>query len=205
MVSIVIAALVAVAVLVVIFRVEWRYMRFVSAGAVVRRLQRSPSGEFSTNIRGLGWAWDPAPGSGRSANRGRLSGPGRVTYTRVSDEEIRVTLEDRDGRRRESTGPLPRALVAGTPQASRARRSRRLIWAMFAFYPVCGMVGFVIGYAAGGGHDHATRFDHGLVGFVVGFLGVAVLLHIVVVVAGANGVGSRPRVAARADEERPKE
>lgn len=200
--SLVISVVITLAVLVVIFKIEWRYMHFVSAAAVARRLQRSPTGEFSAEIRGLGWAWDPAPGSGRSANGGRLAGPGRVTYKRLADGEIHVTLEGREGKRRESNGPLPRALVAGTPQASRARHARRFSWAVFAFYPLCGGVGFAVGYALGGAHDHTARFDHGLVGFVVGFLGVAVLLHIITVAVGASGVASRPRMAAK---ERPKE
>lgn len=201
--TIVITVVITLIVFALIFKLEWRYMRVVSAPAVVRRLRRSPNGEFTTEIRGLGWAWDPAPGSARAVNHGRLSGPGRVTYTQTTDDLIHVTLVGRDGRRHQSEGPVPRVLVAGTPEASRTRRVRRILRFALAFYPFCGAVGFAVGYTVVSARDRSAHLEHGVVGFFVGFLGVAVLLHIIVVIVGASGIGTPRRMGSSSEGAHP--
>lgn len=194
--------LIAVVLGYLLFRLEWRLMRPITPGGAVRRLRRSKTHRFSAEIRGIGWAWDPNPAIPRGSGFNRAYGRGRVTYEMGSDSVIHLTVVRPDGSSHESEGPLPLRYVRGTPEAARARRLRRYMWAALTVYPLCGAIGFVIGYNAGTGLTRATMFGHGLMGFFAGYLGVAVLMHFVVVILGATGMAGRidkRRSAARRD------
>jgi hypothetical protein len=176
--------LVALGVAFWIFRAEWRYMRFVSPAGALRRLQNT--GEFSADIRGTGWAWDPAPTHSRYAGFGRVYGRCRVTYSLLSDDTVRLHVARPDGTEKTSEGPVPNYLRPGTPEAARARHRRRIIWAAATVYPLFGLIGFAVGYAAGQKYTTGERVGHGILGFFVGYLGVAIVLHVALVIFGAS-------------------
>jgi hypothetical protein len=144
MVAAAVTAAVALVVTALMIRLEWRYSHFVSPGGAPRRLRRSPTGSFSTELRGIGWAWDPTPWATRGVSIGRIYGPGRATYELVAGADgalVRLTLHRRDGSTYESEGPVPPQLVAGTPEKRTARRIKRVGLLLALLYPIAGVVG----------------------------------------------------------------
>jgi hypothetical protein len=89
-------------------RLEWRYLRFLSAPTVLRRLRRS-HGRFTQRITGVGWAWDPKPRHTGSTIFQRLYGPGVITYELGVDDQIRATTIRRDGSEHQTRGSRPRS------------------------------------------------------------------------------------------------
>ena len=68
---------------------------------------------------------------------------------------------------------------------------RRLFRAALTVYPVCGALGFVVGYNIVSAPNRGTRVGHGFVGFLVGYMAMAVLLHLIVLIVGASGIAAR--------------
>jgi hypothetical protein len=190
MVGAIVGGVVALSVVLLVVRLEWRWLRFVSAKGAVRRLRRYPEGSLVLTIPTMGWAWDPTPAAGRSFGLGRVYGPGAASY-RLDHDTVHFTMVRRDGSQRHGQGPVPAYLVDGTPAAKRAGRVRWILLLSMAIYPTFGLGGFLVGYFVVTGHGDHARFLHGLTGMFVGFFGVALLLHFGSIVAGSLIAASR--------------
>jgi hypothetical protein len=91
-----------------------------------------------------------------------------------------------DGTEVKSQGPIPAFLRPGTPEAVRSTRARRLVWAALTLFPVGGGAGFAVGYWAVSAQPSGSRLGHGLLGFFVGYLVVALIFHFAAIIVGAT-------------------
>jgi hypothetical protein len=171
---------------VLIFRIEWRYMRFVSPGAALRRLRRSESRSFSVEIRGVGWAWDPSPAASRWGGLRRVYGRGHAAYSLAHDDTISLHFTRSDGTELKSKGPIPPYLRPGTPEAAKSQRARRLAWAALTLFPVGGGAGFAVGFWVVSAPSTGSRAGHGLLGFFVGYCAVGLIFHFAAIIVGAT-------------------
>jgi hypothetical protein len=186
MAGVIVGVCLGLALAAVLVKLEWRFLRFLSAPAIQRRLRHSRDGRFTQRIRVLGWAWDPSPKPPGSSSAQRMSGPGVVTYVLRSDNAVEATMTRSDGSQHHSNGPFPVRLIPGTVEAKRWRKLRRLLWLAAAIYPVAGAIGFGVGYTTVSPSGN-TRFQHGVFGFFAGFVAVAVVMHGLSVVIGFAG------------------
>jgi uncharacterized membrane protein YeaQ/YmgE (transglycosylase-associated protein family) len=54
-----------------------------------------------------------------------------------------------------------------------------------AVYPICGVIGFAVGYNVGA-TTRGNQLQHGIFGFFTAFFAAAIVLHVVMIVLGAT-------------------
>jgi hypothetical protein len=179
--GVVLGLLIGGGVMATVFRVQWKYMGFLTPGMVLKRLDQSPEHVFETRLRGASWAWDPTPGSFKSVRAGRVYGPGQATYRRDGGEIVLEVHGDR--RHSRYRGPVPAEYQPGTPEARALARRKLLIPGALGLYVIAAGVGFAVGYST----SSSARWGNGALGAFAGFFVFALLLHFVMIGVGASG------------------
>ncbi len=123
----------------------WMRNAFASTPkGVLRHLGKTGSVHLK-HVKSIEGIWNPSKPLGQD---NRIFGPGEATYS--LDDFATVTLEFRmrNGPLKRYSGPIPESLIHPTEKVLRARKLLRYV---LIGYVAIMIVGFVIGYAVGGG------------------------------------------------------
>jgi len=151
---------------IVIFLFGWFLTGNPFAGTpsrIAKRIRKTGT-VYEIQIKSMSETWNPekpiTPGQG-------ISGPGRAKYFLDESSVVHLTFCPKVGPERHYLGPLPEALLPGSPKASRARNLVRLVVGGYLLLIVAGfMVGYLIAHGSAG---------HGWIGGDIG-IGISMIL-----------------------------